>query len=109
MGAGCTLGNLVTLLSWLEFRNQKMKHIFVGVAAVLMASTSLAQQSTSKSMSFDDCLRVIQRTATQLGVAPFNIVETRDMRMVRFPTSGGSVVVTCSRPDRKMVMTVSNR
>lgn len=71
--------------------------------------SALAKQSSSKSMSFDDCLRVIQNTATQLGVAPTNIVETSEMRMVRFPSSDGSVLVTCSRPDRKMVMTVSKK
>ena len=79
----------------------------IAIIGTLLASTAYAQQSTSKSMSFEECLQVIQRTATQLEVAPINIVETNDMRMVRFPTSDGSVLVTCSRPDRKMVMTIS--
>lgn len=86
-----------------------MKKILAGVLACLFASTSFAQQSTSKSMSFEECLQVIQRTATQLGVAPINIDETTDVRMVRFPTGDGSVLVTCSRPDRKMVMTISKK
>jgi hypothetical protein len=64
-------------------------------------------QSTSKVMAFDDCIRTIQTTSGQLGVAPRNIVETTDVRMVRFTTSDGSVLVTCSRADRKMVTTVS--
>ena len=58
-------------------------------------------------MSFADCGKVIQRTAEQLGTTPINIVETTDLRMVRFPTVDGSVLVTCSRPDEKMVLTVS--
>ncbi len=66
-----------------------------------------AQQSTSKSMSFEDCIKTIQITASQLGVAPINIVETNDVRMVRFLTADGSVLVTCSRADRKMVTTLS--
>jgi len=74
---------------------------------VLTASVASAQQSTSKSMSFEDCLKVIRNTATDLGVAPINIVETSEARIVRFPTSDGSVLVTCSKPDRKMVMTIS--
>ena len=86
-----------------------MKYILAGVIAALFSSTTFAQQSTSKSMSFEECLQVIQRTAAQLGVAPINITETTDMRMVRFPTNDGSVLVTCSRPDRKMVMTVSKK
>ena len=84
-----------------------MKNIYLGFSFALLSFASFAQQSTSKSMSFEECLQVIQRTATQLGVAPVNITETADMRMVRFSTSDGSVLVTCSRPDRKMIMTVS--
>lgn len=66
-------------------------------------------QSTSKSMSYEECLQVIQRTATQLSVAPINIVETTVMRMVRFPTNDGSVLVTCSEPDQKLIMTISDK
>lgn len=66
-----------------------------------------SQESVSEAMSFDDCLLVIRRTSEQLGVAPINIVETDDVRMVRYETSDGSVLVTCSRPDEKMVFTIS--
>lgn len=68
---------------------------------------SSSAQSTSTAMAFEDCIRTIQRTSGQLGVAPRNIVENSDVRMVRFNTSDGSVIVTCSRADRKMVTTVS--
>ena len=70
-------------------------------------AVSSSPQSTSTVMAFEDCIRTIQTTSGQLGVAPRNIVETTDMRMVRFTTSDGSVLVTCSRADRKMVTTVS--
>lgn len=76
---------------------------------LLISAGAVAQESTSQSMSFEQCLQVIQRTATQLGVAPVNVVETTDLRIVRFPTTDGSVLVSCSRPDRKMVMTVSKK
>lgn len=84
-----------------------MKRILATGVVAFFAATSFAQESTSKSMSFEACLQLIQRTATQLGVAPTNVVNTSDMRMVKFFTSDGSVLVTCSRPDQKMVMTVS--
>lgn len=80
------------------------------ILALMLAAVVLpaaAQQSTSKSMSFEQCLQVIRQTATELGVAPINIAETSDLRMVRFNTRDGSVLVTCSRPDQKLVMTVS--
>ena len=83
-----------------------MKYLLI-IIVMLVPTSALAQQSTTKSMPFEQCLKTIQRTAQQLGVAPINIVETRDMRMVKFPTADGSVLVTCSRPDQKMVMTVS--
>lgn len=76
---------------------------------LLFATAALTQESTSRSMPFDQCLLVIQRTATQLRVAPINIVETTQLRIVRFPTADGSVLVTCSKPDQKMVMTVSKK
>jgi hypothetical protein len=38
------------------------------------------------------------------------VVETNILRIVRFNGSdGGSVLVTCSRPDQKMVITQSPR
>lgn len=83
-----------------------MRHVFAAIS-LLISTGAFAQESTSKSMPFEQCLLVIQRTATQLGVAPINIVETTNVRIVRFPTAEGSVLVTCSRPDQKMVMTVS--
>lgn len=82
---------------------------YIAVMAFSMCTSVLAQQSTSKSMTFEDCLKVIRSTAAELAVAPINIVETNEMRMVRFPTRDGSVLVTCSRPDRKMVMTISKK
>ena len=86
-----------------------MKTLFIFGAMFAISTTALAQQSTTKTMSFEDCLLLIRNTSTQLGVAPVNIVETSDTRMVRFPTADGSVWVTCSRADRKMVLTLSTR
>lgn len=65
-------------------------------------------ESNSIDMSYNDCLSLIRRTATDLGVAPINIVETDIMRMVRFVASDGTVLVTCSRPDGKAIITKSN-
>lgn len=76
-------------------------------AALAVAAPAFAQESTTRTMTFDQCLQNIRSVSSQLGVAPINIVETNDMRMVRFPTADGSVLVTCSRPDRKMVITRS--
>jgi len=45
--------------------------------------------------------------ADDLAIAPVNIVESNELRIVRFNTSDGSVLVTCSRPDRKMIVVQS--
>ena len=58
-------------------------------------------------MSFEDCQKLIRRFADSLGKAPINIVESEILRMVRFPASDGSVLVTCSKPDGKVVITRS--
>jgi len=83
-------------------------YIFFTIAAIF-ETPAIAQESTSMSMTFEECLQTIQKTATQLGVAPVNIVDTTVMRIVRFETRDGSVLVTCSRPDQKMIMTVSKK
>ena len=41
-------------------------------------------------------------------MAPVNIVETDTVRMIRIPTVDGSVLVTCSRDDQKMILTKSS-
>lgn len=76
--------------------------IIGAIAVALSVTPALAQQSQTRSMPFEDCLATIRRTAGELGVAPINIVETDILRMVRFPTTDGSVLVTCSKPDQKM-------
>lgn len=82
--------------------------------AVLMISALPALAGTkvvaTKSMSFEACIASIQEVATKLATAPVNIVETTILRVVRFNTndgSGKSILVTCSRPDQKMVINES--
>jgi hypothetical protein len=56
-------------------------------------------------LSFNKCLGAIIYVGVHIGVAPINIVETIVTRMARFDTEDGSVLITCSRPDQKMVIT----
>jgi hypothetical protein len=85
----------------------KLVKILVAAALMLPVAAEAEVTSQSRSMTFDQCLAVIAQTATELGVAPINIAETTQMRIVRFPTADGSVLVTCSAPDQKMVVTKS--
>jgi hypothetical protein len=73
----------------------------------LDASGRLMVASAYTAMGFEICLKAISLTASNVGVAPLNIVETSDVRIVRFPTSEGSIMLTCSRPDQRLVVTTS--
>jgi len=66
------------------------------VAGMSCDTSSSGMETCSKELAFADCLGVIQQTAEEFGVAPVNIVETSSVRMVRFPTDDGSVLVTCT-------------
>ena len=60
-------------------------------------------------MPFDQCLSVIEASATDLGVAPVTMVETTTVRMVRFLFSNGSVQITCSAISNTMAVKLSPR
>ena len=86
-----------------------MRFVILAVS-LLIALPYLAQASSeSRTMNFETCLGVIRKTSTDLNVAPINVVETNDMRIVRFPTADGSVLVTCSRSQRILTVTKSPR
>lgn len=69
--------------------------------------SSNGMPTVTKTMDFQVCIQTIQTMSGEMGVAPINIVETPDVRIVRFNTSDGSVLVTCSKPDNKLVMVQS--
>lgn len=60
-------------------------------------------RTMTKVMDFQTCLGAIRTMASDFGVVPVNIVETSEVRIVRFNTADGSVLVTCSAADGKMV------
>lgn len=76
------------------------------VGAVTSSISSDGLPTHTRTMDFELCLKSITAQAEQFG-APINLVETSDVRMVRFNTSDGSVLLTCSRPDRKQVIVIS--
>jgi hypothetical protein len=83
--------------------------VLCSVAALpVHAETKLIME---KRVSFAACLAYIRGVASDLGTAPINIVETTDLRIVRFRTndgSGTSFLVTCSRPDMKLTVNQSS-
>ncbi|WP_019097724.1 MULTISPECIES: hypothetical protein [Pseudomonas] len=84
-------------------------------AAIAIAATpvfaSAAAESSSVSMSFEKCQAAQANTIAQLNVPPddiVHIVNTGVMTMTRIYVEDGSVLITCSGPDNKMVITKSS-
>lgn len=75
------------------------------------ASQTAAPDSTSTTMSFEQCVATVTSTIRRLNAAPRDvrqIVRTNVMTMTRICTADGSVLITCSQPDSRMVTTVSS-
>jgi hypothetical protein len=69
----------------------------IAIAIMLVPGAAWASETTTKSMSFEECQSVIAQ--------PVNVVESSDLRIVKWFLSDGTVMVACSRPDGKMVVT----
>ena len=83
--------------------------IVLAALAISAATAGLADTTKTTNTSFEKCLALIQAAATNTGVAPVNIVETSILRMVRFPAADGSLLITCSKPDAKMIVQQSSK
>jgi hypothetical protein len=80
--------------------------LFLG--ALVSSGVAFALETQTKSMSFEACLATIREVSSALETAPINIVETNILRVVRFVTADGSVLVSCSQPDNKMIVMKSD-
>ena len=73
----------------------KVAGLLPEAAPIRQSGSGESIKSEGRSLSFEQCSLTIDRTARQLGVTPITIVTTDVMRMVRFCTTEGSVLVTC--------------
>lgn len=88
---------------------QRHKSAFL-LSLAFPATAFAAASSQTIPLSFEECLARKETVISQLGVNPRNIiplVNTNIMTMTKLCTVDGSVIVTCSKPDRKMVITQS--
>lgn len=69
--------------------------------------SSAGLDTAERPMGFEECNRQIRTLADQLGITPSNIVDSNAMRIVRFSTVDGSVLVTCDAIDDKMIVVKS--
>ena len=82
--------------------------VFAAMLIAMPAIATAAAESTSTSMSFEKCQAVQASTIAQLNVPPKDIVNTSTMTVTKLYVEDGSVIVTCSAPDQKMVITKSS-
>ena len=86
--------------------------LFASIILLTMpAIVSAAAESSSVPMSFEKCQSAQANTIAQLNVRPgdiVHIVNTSVMTMTRIYVDDGSVLITCSAPDSKMVITKSS-
>ncbi len=81
-------------------------------ALVLLSSSQAfaAAESTSVSMSFEKCQAVQANTIAELNVPSGDIaqiVNTSVLTITKIYTADGSILISCSNPDQKMVITKS--
>jgi hypothetical protein len=77
----------------------------MGVCGLALAAAAAEPERHARSMDFDACVAVIEQAAEQAGLAYADIADTDSLRVVRFPVSDGSVLVTCRRFDDTMIVT----
>lgn len=83
--------------------------VLAGVVGCAANAAPASPVSTSEPMDFRTCVASIDVVANKMGRRPTVIVDTAIMKMVRFHTADGSLLVTCSKPDRKRIFTESSR
>lgn len=88
---------------------QAKKHEVVKKESVPKKEVGL--ETTTKELDFDSCIALQNQFASDLtssgNYKVVNIVDTDILSIKRMCTNDGSVLVTCSKPDNKMVLTKS--
>lgn len=86
------------------------KYILVLLLTAMPATLFAAASSKTLSLSFEECLSRSEAVVGQMGIKQRDIipiVKTNIMTMTKYCTVDGSIIITCSKPDRAMVITDS--
>ena len=81
--------------------------LLIAVGAHAGNAAAATEGTAQQPITFEDCLATIRLASSRLGAVPIPIVQTSMFQIVRFETndgSGKSVLVTCSAPDRKLIV-----
>ena len=72
------------------------------VPQLILAETIVKQET----VSFEGCLKVIQVTADQIGLAPKLAVDTDALRVAEFGAPDGTVVIKCDRDAKQVTVSI---
>jgi hypothetical protein len=84
--------------------------LLLGVSGLLPSGFDARAETANTrvaTMDFSECLSIIGEVSQEVDEEPVKLVSTGDLVTVRIPASDGFVTVSCSRPDRRMVLTRS--
>ncbi len=81
--------------------------ILLLAAASFSATAHAEARSETKVMDFEVCKMFTEKSVRDLGVPYDAVVRTGILWVTKIPVSDGAVLITCSKPDRKMVLTQS--
>jgi hypothetical protein len=80
--------------------------LLAALGLVAVGSSARAEPANGRiaSMPFSECLSIIAEVAQEMDAAPVDLVDTSDIRTVRFDADDGTVTVTCNRRDNRMLL-----
>ena len=90
------------LLKWIAIAG--VAATAVGGGYLWLTSSSLPSLG-SRSMAFFECKRFLSSETTRTQAQRTTIVDTQIMMLIRLRKDGKSVLLTCSRPDGKLIVT----
>lgn len=84
-----------------------LKKIFAIACFTTVPQLSLAETIVKQeTVSFEGCLKVIQVTADQIGLAPKLAVDTDALRVAEFSAPDGTVVIKCDRAAKQVTVSI---
>jgi len=84
-----------------------VKKIFAISCLAAVPQFSLAETIVKQeTVSFEGCLKVIQVTADQIGLAPKLTVDTDALRVAEFGAPDGTVVIKCDRAAKQVTVSI---
>ena len=84
-----------------------MKRAIVIACLAVVPQLSLAETIVKQeTVPFEGCLKVIQVTADQIGLAPKLAVDTDELRVAEFNAPDGTVVITCDRAAKQVTVSI---